>query len=412
LSDINGERLLADLRALAAIGGLPEGGVDRLAWSEPDLVGRRWFAERMAEAGIEARVDAALNVFGHVPGTTGPWVLTGSHLDSVPKGGWLDGAYGAVAGLEVLRTLVESADPLAQRVEIVGFADEEGVRFEFGLIGSLALVGELDIERLRDGIDWQGIAIRHVLATAGRDLDRMLEAQQHRDSIKGFLELHIEQGPRMEAEGLELAVVTGIVGVHRQRIEIRGTQNHAGTTPFRLRHDAGRAAARAAAELRDIVQGVDADAVANIGSMRFLPGGVNVIPGRAQFTLEVRHLNERVIGAAVSAFASQLKRICAEEGCQAEVELLSSVPPAPMDANITEVLEQAVTDLGKRPARLSSGAGHDAAVLSRHVPTGMLFVPSIGGLSHSPQETTSDEHLVLGTQALLRGVRAVAARIK
>ena len=410
--DINGERLLADLRALAAIGGLPDGGVDRLAWSDHDLAGRRWFAERMREAGIEPRVDAALNVFGHLPGTTGPWLLTGSHLDSVPNGGRLDGAYGAVAALEVLRTLAESGDPLAERVEIVGFADEEGVRFEVGLIGSLALVGELDIERLRDGLDWQGVAIRQVLATAGRDLDRMLEAQEHRHSIKGFVELHIEQGPRMEADGSDLAVVTGIVGVHRQRIEVQGTQNHAGTTPFRLRHDAGRAAARAAAELRDLVQGVDAEAVANIGSMQFHPGGVNVIPGRARFTLEVRHLDQRVVGEAVRAFGTRLERICAEEGCQVEVELLSSVPPAPMDANVMEALAQACTELGRRPARLSSGAGHDAAVLSHHVPSGMLFVPSVGGVSHSPRETTSDEHLVLGARALLRGIRAVAARIK
>jgi N-carbamoyl-L-amino-acid hydrolase len=412
VSDINGERLLADLRALGAIGGLPDGGVDRLAWSDHDLAGRRWFAERMGEAGIEARLDAALNVFGHMPGTTGPWLLTGSHLDSVPNGGRLDGAYGAVAALEVLRTLAESGDPLAQQVEIVGFADEEGVRFEFGLIGSLALVGELDIERLRDGLDWQGVAIHQVLAAAGRDLDRMLEAQQHLPSIKAFLELHIEQGPRMEADDIDLAVVTGIVGVHRQRIEIQGTQNHAGTTPFRLRHDAGRAAARAAAELRDVVQGVDAEAVANIGSMQFHPGGVNVIPGRAQFTVEARHLDAGVLGEAVGAFATRLERICAEEGCRAEVELLSSVPPAPMDATVLETLEQACSELGRRRARLSSGAGHDAAVLSRHVPSGMLFVPSVGGLSHSPRETTSDEHLVLGAQALLRGVRAVAARIK
>jgi beta-ureidopropionase / N-carbamoyl-L-amino-acid hydrolase len=412
VSDINADRLLADLGALSAIGGRPDGGLDRIAWSDHDLAGRRWFAERMREAGIEPRVDAALNVFGHLPGSVGPWLLTGSHLDSVPKGGRLDGAYGAVAALEALRTLVESHDPLAEQVEIVGFADEEGVRFEIGLIGSLALVGELDIERLRDGFDWQGVAIRQVLATAGRDIDRMLEAQQHRPSIKGFIELHIEQGPRMASDGIDLAVVTGIVGVHRQRIEIQGTQNHAGTTPFRLRHDAGRAAARAAAELRDLVQGADAEAVANIGSMQFHPGAVNVIPGRAQFTLEVRHLDERVIGEAVSAFATRLERICAEEGCRIEVELLSSVPPAPMEATVMAALEQACAELGRRPARLSSGAGHDAAVLSRHVPSGMIFVPSVGGVSHSPQETTSDEHLVLGARALLRGLRAAASRIK
>jgi N-carbamoyl-L-amino-acid hydrolase len=412
MSDINAERLLADLRTLSAIGGLPEGGVDRLAWSDADLAGRRWFAERIQDAGLEARLDAALNVFGHLPGTPGPFLLTGSHLDSVPNGGRLDGAYGAVAALEVLRTLAESGDPLAGQVEVVGFSDEEGVRFEIGLIGSLALVGDLDIERLRDAIDWQGVPIRQVLAAAGRDLDRMSEVQAHRDSIKAFLELHVEQGPRMEADGIDLAVVTGIVGVHRQRIDVHGTQNHAGTTPFRLRHDAGRAAARAAAELRDIVQGVDAEAVANIGSMSFHPGGVNVIPGRAQLTLEVRHLDERVLGEAVWAFATRLERICAEEGCRAEVEVLSSVPPAAMDASVMKELEQACTELGRKPARLASGAGHDAAVLSRHVPSGMLFVPSVGGLSHSPKETTSDEHLVLGARALLRGVRTVAAQIK
>src|SRR5438874_11146244 len=184
VSDINGERLLADLRTLAAIGGLPDGGVDRLAWSEHDLAGRRWFAERMGEAGIEARVDAALNVFGHVPGAMGPWVLTGSHLDSVPNGGPLDGAYGAVAALEVLRTLAESGDAVADRVEIVGFADEEGVRFKVGLLGSLALVGELDVGRLRSGQDWKGVPVPQVLATAGRDIDRLNEAKQHLHAVK------------------------------------------------------------------------------------------------------------------------------------------------------------------------------------------------------------------------------------
>jgi N-carbamoyl-L-amino-acid hydrolase len=412
VSDINADRLLADLGALSAIGGRADGGVDRLAWTDHDLSARRWFAERIREAGLEPRVDAALNVFGHLPGTTGPWLLTGSHLDSVPSGGRLDGAYGAVAALEVLRTLAESDDPVAGQVEIVGFADEEGVRFEVGLIGSLALVGELDVDRLRDRLDWQGVAIRQVLAMAGRDIDRMLEAQQHRPSIKGFVELHIEQGPRMEADGIDLAVVTGIVGVHRQRIQVVGTQNHAGTTPFRLRHDAGRTAARAASELRELVLVADRDAVANIGSMRFDPGGVNVIPGRAEFTLEVRHLDERVIRQAVAAFATRLDHIAAEEGCRVEAELLSWVPPAPMDATVMEALAQACQEMGRQPARMWSGAGHDAAVLSRHVPSGMLFVPSVAGVSHSPGETTSDEHLVLGARALLRGLRAVATRIK
>jgi beta-ureidopropionase / N-carbamoyl-L-amino-acid hydrolase len=412
VSDINGERLLTDLRTLSTIGGQADGGVDRLAWSESDLAARRWFAERIREAGLEPRVDAALNVFGHLAGSTGPRLLTGSHLDSVPNGGRLDGAYGAVAGLEVLRSMVESADPLAGRVEVVGFADEEGVRFGTGLIGSLALTGELDLDRLREERDWQGMPIRQVIASAGREVDRLLDAQQHLHSIAGFLELHIEQGPRMEADRVDLAVVTGIVGVYREQVHVIGTQNHAGTTPFRLRRDAGRAAARAASGLRELVQGIDPDAVANIGVMQFDPGGVNIIPGRAAFTLEVRHHEEPVVYRIVEAFNASLEAICAEEGCRAETERLSWVPPAHLDREQMEMLEAACQALGRQPARLWSGAGHDAAILARHVPTGMLFVPSIGGLSHSPRESTSDEHLVLGARALLRGVRAAAARIK
>lgn len=412
MTDINGERLLADLRALSTIGGQADGGVDRLAWSEADLAARRWFAERIREAGLEPRVDAALNVFGRLPGTADRLLLTGSHLDSVPNGGRLDGAYGAVAGLEVLRTMVESGDPLAARVEVVGFADEEGVRFGMGLIGSLALTGELDLKRLREERDWQGVPIRQVIASVGREVDRLLDAQQHLHSIVSFLELHIEQGPRMEADGVDLAVVTGIVGVHREQVRVIGSQNHAGTTPFRLRHDAGRAAARAAAGLRELVEGIDPDAVANIGVMQFDPGGVNVIPGRATFTLEVRHLEEPVVQRIVETFNTRLGAICAEEGCRAETERLSLVPPAPMDRECMQMLEAACRELGRTPAKLWSGAGHDAAILARHVPTGMLFVPSIGGVSHSPRENTSDEHLVLGARALLIAVRTAAARIK
>jgi N-carbamoyl-L-amino-acid hydrolase len=412
VTDIDGDRLLADLRTLSTIGGQADGGVDRLAWSEADLAARRWFAERIREAGLEARVDEALNVFGHLPGSAGPWLLTGSHLDSVPHGGRLDGAYGAVAGLEVLRTMVESGDPLAAHVEVVGFADEEGVRFGTGLVGSLALTGELDLDRLREERDWEGVPIRQVIASAGREVDRMLDAQQHRHAIAAFLELHIEQGPRMEADAVDLAVVTGIVGVHREQVRVIGMQNHAGTTPFRLRHDAGRAAARAAAGVRELVEAIDPEAVANIGVMHFDPGGVNIIPGRASFTLEVRHLEQPVVDRIVETFNTNLETICAEEGCRSETELLSWVPPARMDREQMALLEAACEELGRKPARLWSGAGHDAAILARHVPTGMLFVPSIGGVSHSPQENTSDEHLVLGARALLRGVRAATARIK
>jgi N-carbamoyl-L-amino-acid hydrolase len=408
LIQVNRQRLLDDLRALSRIGGRPDGGIDRLAWSDADLKGRQWFAKRLHDSGLEARTDEALNVLGRVPGSKGPWLLIGSHLDSVPQGGRLDGAYGAVASLEVLRTLLESGDESAQRVEVIGFADEEGVRFGAGLIGSLALAGELDVERLGNGRDWKGKPVVEVLSAAGVDLLRMPDAHRHLEQVSAFMELHIEQGPRMEAAGVDLAVVTGIVGVHRQQVRILGEQNHAGTTPFEMRKDAGRAAARVVAGLRELVQGIDTDAVGNVGVISFAPGGINVIPGRADFDLEIRHLKEPTVRAIVEAFQQSVDSICREEGCRAEVELRSYVPPAAMDPKIMDAFEMACKQSGRSYRQLASGAGHDAAVLSRHVPAGMLFIPSRGGVSHSPAEESSEEHLVLGAQALLDAVGRVS----
>ncbi len=387
MTEINGPRLLEDLRAFSQIGGRPDGGLDRLAWTEADLEGRRWLADRMRACGLDARTDPALNVFGHLAASTGPWLLLGSHTDSVPRGGRLDGAYGTIAALEVLRALVEAHDSLAEHVEIVGWADEEGVRFENGLIGSRALAGELNPDDLEEQTDWQGEPVAVVLARAGVDLERINEAHEHLDFLNGYLELHIEQGPRMEADGFDLAVVTGIVGVHREKVRTEGVQNHAGTTPFRMRKDAGRAAARAVAGLRELVQAVDQEAVANVGAIHFDPGGINVVPGRAEFDL------------------------CAEEGCRADADFRSYEPAVAMDAGVMAALERACQSLSSRVTKLASGAGHDASVMSRHVPTGMLFVPSIGGISHAPEENTSDEHLVLGARALLCAVREVTAAL-
>jgi N-carbamoyl-L-amino-acid hydrolase len=409
MTDINGPRLLDDLRAFSQIGGRPDGGLDRLAWTKADLDGRQWLAARMRACGLDARTDPALNVFGHQPASTGPWLLIGSHADSVPRGGRLDGAYGTIAALEVLRTLVEAHDPLAEHVEIVGWSDEEGVRFENGLIGSRAVAGELNPDDLEEQTDWQGEPVAVVLARAGVDLGRINEAHEHLDFLKGYLELHIEQGPRMEADGFDLAVVTGIVGVHREKVRIEGVQNHAGTTPFRMRKDAGRAAARAVAGLRELVQAVDEEAVANVGAIHFYPGGINIVPGRAEFDLEVRHLKDDSVRRIVNAFHDRLHQVCAEEGCRADADLRAYDPPATMDARVMAALERACQSLSRRFTKLASGAGHDASAMSRHVPTGMLFVPSIGGISHAPEENTSDEHLVLGARALLAGVRVVAA---
>ena len=402
---VDAERFLEDLRAFSRIGGRPDGGLDRLAWSEADLEGRRFIGRRMREAGLEVRTDEALNVFSHLPASRGPWLLLGSHADSVPRGGRLDGAYGVIAALEVVRALTESSDPLAPRVEAVAFADEEGVRFGEGLLGSEALAGEVDVQRLRSASDWEGVPALEVFRAAGVDLDRIPDAGRHMAEVSAYLELHIEQGPRLEEAGQDLAVVTGIVGVARRHVTIEGEQNHAGTTPFRLRRDAGRAAARAVAGLRELVQGVDADAVANVGAIRFDPGGINVVPGRAEFDLEVRHLEAAVVDRVLDAFEARLREICAAEGCRASTAVRSSVPPARMDPKLMEALERACRASGRPFTRIPSGAGHDAQVMARHVPSAMLFVPSKRGISHAPEEDTSDEHLVLGVRTLLQAVR-------
>ena len=407
--DIDAERLLADLKALRAIGGRPDGGLDRLAFTPADLEGRRWYASRLRDAGLDTWTDPALNVFGRMPGSRGPWLLAGSHLDTVPAGGWLDGAYGAVAALEVLRSLHEARDPAADRLEVVGFSDEEGVRFGGGIFGSQALCGELDLESLRTGRDWKGNPIEYLLQEAGVEPRRLSEAASHLSEVFAYLELHIEQGPRMEAAGIDLTVVEGIVGIHRHRLTVTGEQNHAGTTPFGRRRDAGRVAARAAGTFREVALGIDRGVVGNIGSMRFHPGGVNVVPGRAEFDLEVRHPDEAVIESVVKAFIDRVREIAAEDGCSLGVEARSQVPPAPMDHGLMATVERACVSLGHSTKRLWSYAGHDASVLSGHAPAAMIFVPSRQGISHAPGEDTDEEHLVLGARALLRSIKAVLA---
>lgn len=367
MPSVSAERLLADISALAAIGGRPDFGVDRLAGSEADLAGRRWFAERLREAGLEVEIDDVNNVFGHPPAGA-PWLLLGSHTDTVPAGGRLDGAYGCLAALEVARTLREAAHPAADRVAVADFHNEEGV-VPTGFDGSKHFV---------EG-PWLA-------------------------QVKGYLELHIEQGPRLEAEGLALAVVEGIVGIDRYTLTVHGEANHAGTTPFDHRHDAGRVASRFVGGLREIVQQIDGAMVANVGEFHLEPGAPNVVPGLARLTLELRSLDQDVLARAAATCSEELRALAEADGCSAVMEPLTSWPAQPLDPGFVDALERVAVRLGEPWRRLASGAGHDAQILARHVPAAMLFVPSRGGVSHSPAEHTDPEHLAFGCQALLESV--------
>lgn len=372
---INAGRLIDDLRELATFGGREAGGVDRVAGTPEDLAARAWLTQRISQAGLAAWTDEAGNVFGGRPDGHPPWVLTGSHSDTVPAGGHLDGAYGVIASLEALRTLHETGHPAAAAVQIVDFWDEEGVLPSSGggLVGSTAL---RDSDRIRD--------------------------------FGCFVELHIEQGPRMERAGLQLAVVDGIVGIDRYTVTVRGQANHAGTTPMDARADAGRAAARIAGRLWEMAEAVDPTMVANVGRMEFEPGSPNVIPGKARFAVEFRARTEAALSEAARRLRAASQETAAVEHCSARVSQLSHKPVVCFDPATRQILHESCAATGAPTGHLTSFAGHDAGALSREVPTAMLFVPSCGGISHSPAEHTNDDLLVQGAQVLLDGLLALA----
>jgi beta-ureidopropionase / N-carbamoyl-L-amino-acid hydrolase len=370
---ISAERLVGDLHELAGIGGRPDGGVDRIAGSPADLEARRWLRRRMEAAGLEARADEVNNVFGRAPGGSPPWLLVGSHTDTVPSGGRLDGAYGVIAALEVLRSLHESGHPTGSMVEVVSFHDEEGAVGSGGLTGSRALL-----------------------------------RTKHAAELSGYLEIHIEQGPVLEASGDEIGVVEGIVGIRRLNVEMRGEANHAGTTPYSMRHDAGAAAAKLSWQLREILQQVDTAMVGNVGVIAFEPGSPNVVPGRARLVVETRSMSEQSLDLAQKAVVDSANRAAAQFRCEASIEEGLVIEAVQMDLAVVDALARVCDRSGRPWRRMVSGAGHDAGAMAARVPAGMLFVPSRGGISHSPLEHTDDRLLVHGGQLLLDAVVALA----
>ncbi|MDI9886521.1 M20/M25/M40 family metallo-hydrolase [Streptomyces sp. HNM0645] len=371
---INADRLLSDLTHLSQIGAGPDGALWRVAGTKADRAGRDWLDKTMRVEGLHTYYDDIGNVFSRRENTSGPWLLIGSHADTVPAGGHLDGAYGVIAAMEVLRTLHETGHPMADHVETVAWFDEEGVgpQSAGGLVGSTALAGSA-----------------------------------HADDLVGYLEIHVEQGRRMEDAGLDLAPVTGIVGVRRYQASVSGQDNHAGTTMWADRQDAGRVAARIVAALKDIILGIDPKGIGNAGVIHFGPGAANVVPGTAGAELEIRASSDSALDDIEADLHQTVSRIATEENCAATLTRISAKPAAHFDKLLLDIVEETCRANG-RTDRLLSYAGHDASVLSTRLPTAMMFVPSTGGFSHSNKEHTPDEQLVLGTQALLESVLKMA----
>ena len=392
--------LASDLEEAARIGA-DGGGVSRFAWTPELAQANEWLVGRLQELGLETQIDAAGNVLGRWEEGEGTAVLLGSHLDTVPRGGRYDGALGVLAALEVVRTLKREGVSLRRPLWIVSFNDEEGSRFQTGMLGSRAFIGDLDPE------DWRRRGVAEAMAAVGFDFERLGEARAV-DRVGAYLELHIEQGPVLEQEGLDLGIVSGIAGLLGFRVRLSGEANHAGTTPMASRRDALAGAARILLELRDEARS-RGDMTANVGILTVAPGGFNVIPGTAEFTIDARAGDADAFARAEKFVRETLERVAAEEQLELEVTETHRKQPTPLDPELQEVLTRAAAAEGAIARSMPSGAGHDAMVLAKQVPAAMLFVPSRAGISHSPEEYTSPEQCELGARVLAQAVRVLVA---
>lgn len=406
---VDGQRLLARLRDLGRIGAAPGGGVSRLAFSEADVAARAWLRDEAEGHGLEARTDTAGNLVVRRRGdpTDVPVVMTGSHLDTVVRGGTLDGAYGVVAGLEVLETLQEHAVELPCPPVLVAFANEEGASFRLPMWGSRAIAGATaGLPLDAGGVD--GRDLRQALAAVGGDLARLGECRWPAGSIAAFVELHVEQGPVLEDAAVDIGLVEAIVGRRVLEIELRGQARHSGTTPMVARHDALAAAAEVVHAVERLATGGPCLA-ATVGRLEVCPNMVNVVPDRARLCADLRAPDDGLLDVADERLRADLAAVAARRGVEVEVVAADRIPPAPMDPGVQAVLREVTATLGRSWIALASGAGHDAQFMATVAPTGMVFVPSHRGISHAPEEHTDAVDLVQGADVLLHALVSLAA---
>lgn len=392
-------RLRADIEELARIGRDPEGGISRPAWSPAFMEAQRWLLDRCRAAGLAAREDTAANVFGRLGDGDGPVVMTGSHVDTVPRGGPLDGALGVLAGLECLRTLAGAGRRLLRPLEVAAFTDEEG-RF-YGFFGSRAMTGSLDGALAARLADPTGLPLPEAMRRAGYDLARAGEARRPAGTIAAYVELHIEQGPWLELDGVPIGVVEGIVGIRRRRLTFVGQPDHAGTTPMDRRRDAFFTAADYAVRSRDLVVQAAPRAVTTIGVVDVRPGVPNIVPERAALLQEIRDAEPPVLDRLAGETLTLAREVAARWGLEVTVEELMRAEPIRMSPRVQAAVEAAAGEAGLRTRRMPSGAGHDAQILAAVTDAGMLFVPSQGGRSHRPDEWTDWEAIERGANVLL-----------
>jgi len=393
-------RTVAELRELQELTG-DDNGAQRVAWTETWERARAWLRDKVSETGAEESVDAAGNQWFTLRGESEPAVLIGGHIDSVPNGGWLDGCLNVMAGVEVLRRLAaDGTQPVT--VRLVNWADEEGARFGRSLFGSSAAAGSMqDQEELRSRKDSDGVALPDALRAHGVDLDAALDARSELEGAAAYLELHIEQGPVLESMDLPLGVVLGTFGVERHQVTFRGQAAHAGSTPMDKRRDALAGAARLELEIREIAKRVGNGAVCTMGGVVTRPGIVTSVVETAECLLDQRHLDAHQLAEMLSNAEAASRRFAQEEDIDVEWERIWNIEPILFDDGLVELADEAIREVTAASHRLPSGPLHDAAEVARAgVPTVMLFVQSLRGLSHTKLEDTKEEHLELAVQAL------------
>lgn len=405
---VNTDRLEADLESLAQIGRRDGSGIHRTAFSEGDMAGRQWLADRLEEAGLSVRLDGAANM-GAVwpPDLDRSCVMTGSHLDTVPGAGQLDGALGVVCGLEALRVLSEQGVALSRPVELVAFSDEEG-RFG-GMLGSQAMSGRLTPESIDQARDLEGVTLADAMAGCGYRARDVLSAERESESIHAFVELHIEQGPVLERDGSAVGLVDGITGLFRWDVRLIGEANHAGTTPMDMRRDAFQAVAEFAMEIERILEEHGSPrSRATVGRVELVPGAANVVPGEAKIALEVRDTDRQTLHELGDAFRRTLSAIARRRDLGFEFDVVSELEPVACHERVMAAIERACEQNRVVPLRMPSGAAHDTQMMARIAPSGMIFVPSRGGRSHSPAEWTAPADIERGAHILLHTLLELA----
>ncbi len=389
---------MARIETLGALGATPEGGVRRLALTDEDQAGRDQVVAWMREAGLTVCVDLIGNVLGIRAGREdlAP-VMTGSHIDTVYNGGKLDGNLGVLAGLEVIETLNDANLETRRPLAVAFFTNEEGARFQPDMMGSLVYAGGLSVDEALAAEDDSGLVLGRELKKRGYAGDMEPgEIVPH-----AFVELHIEQGPLLEQEGITLGAVENLQGISWTEVIFTGQANHAGTTPLHLRRDAGYCAGAVTAFVRELAKEIGGVQVATVGVIELEPNIVNVVPGRARMTIDLRNANNELLCEAERRFQAYLTELAKSEGVKLEINQLVRFDPVTFDAEIVQRIEANASKLGFSCHRMTSGAGHDAQMMSRICPSAMIFTPSIDGVSHNPAEATDAADLMAGANVLL-----------